>query len=335
MMAWSEISFQNPIWLWLIIVPVLGFGLMFLKHRNWTPKVVFSNLNLLKKVPSGKAKWIWIPDLVMMLGIIALMLAMARPQSSRSWEEMEVEGVDIVMALDLSASMLARDFKPSRYESAKKLAIEFADGRVNDRMGVVVYSGESFTQCPITTDKSVVKNLIKDIELGWLEQGTAIGDGLATAVKRLKDSDAKSKVIILLTDGENNSGELAPTTAAELAKTFGIRVYTIGVGTKGEAESPYQMNPFTNEIMYKMMPVNIDESTLKQIAEITDGKYYRATDEAKLRAIYQEIDELEKTKISSTEYHKKTERFLPFAMFGLISILLAFTLQKVVFKTIF
>jgi Ca-activated chloride channel family protein len=266
-----------------------------------------------------------------MLSLSALIVALARPQSSNSWSSETTKGIDIVIALDISSSMLAMDFRPNRIEAAKDVAIKFISGRPNDRIGLVVFSGESFTQCPLTTDRATVVNLFKGIESGMIEDGTAIGNGLATAVARLKESDAISKVVILLTDGENNRGEIAPVTAAELAKTFGVRVYTVGVGTMGMAPYPVQ-TPFGVQV--QDMEVKIDEATLQKIAEVTDGKYFRATDNNKLAQIYQEIDKLEKSKIDVKEYSKKEEQYLKYALAGSLLLLLSMLLKITIFRNI-
>jgi Ca-activated chloride channel family protein len=261
----------------------------------------------------------------MQLGILSLLIAaMAKPQSSSSWHNQTIEGIDIVIALDISGSMLARDFQPNRLEAAKNVASEFIAGREYDRMGLVIFSAESFTQCPLTTDRAVLMNLFQNIESGMIEDGTAIGLGLANAVSRLKDSEAKSKVIILLTDGENNRGEIAPITAAEIAKTFGIRVYTIGVGSIGTAPYPVQ-TPFG--IQMRDVEVKIDEKTLQTIANLTDGQYFRATSNLKLAEIYKEIDKLEKSKIDNKELSSKTEEYKRYAMPALLLALFALFLQ--------
>jgi Ca-activated chloride channel family protein len=227
--------------------------------------------------------------------------------------------------------MLSQDFKPNRIDAAKDLAIEFISGRQSDRIGLVIFSSESFTQCPLTTDHAVLINLFKDIKSGMIDDGTAIGSGLATAVSRLKDSNAKSKVIILLTDGVNNSGSISPLTAAEIAKTFGIRVYTVGIGTHGSALCPVQ-TPFG--IQYQNMPVEIDEDVLTKIANMTNGKYFRATDNQKLRSIYTEIDKLEKSKIDVTEYTKRKDEYLWFGLIALFFIISELALRYTIFRTI-
>jgi Ca-activated chloride channel homolog len=241
------------------------------------------------------------------LGVSLLIIALARPQATDKFQDVSTEGIDIVLTLDISGSMLARDFRPDRLEASKDVATEFISGRPYDRMGLVVFSGESFTQCPLTTDHAVLINLLREIQSGMIEDGTAIGMGLANAVNRIKDSEAKSKVIILLTDGINNRGEIAPATAAGIAKTFGIRVYTIGVGTQGMAPYPVQ-TPFG--IQYQNMPVEIDEAILKEIAQTTGGKYFRATDNDKLVQVYNEIDKLEKSKIDVRQFTRKEEKYL-------------------------
>lgn len=329
----DHILLLNPEWLLLFLAVIPMLILYLLKWRRETASVNHS-IGFQGDWRTLKSRLIHLPFCLSILGLGFLIIGMTRPQSTISWNEEEVEGIDIVLSLDLSTSMLARDFKPNRFESAKKIALEFADGRVNDRVGLVVYAGESFTQSPITSDISVIKNVLKELELGWLEDGTAIGDGLATAVKRLKDSEATSKVIILLTDGENNTGNISPSTAAELAKTFGIRVYTIGVGTKGEAEVPYQRDMFSGRIIYKKMPVKIDEETLKKIAETTSGRYFRATNESSLRSIYKEIDKLEKSKVSSTEFQEKTELFFFWVLTGFLILVLAYLLRLTIFRII-
>ncbi|MFA6924081.1 MAG: VWA domain-containing protein [Bacteroidales bacterium] len=269
---------------------------------------------------------------VLRIIIVALLIiALARPQSSKSRKDVTVEGIDIVLTMDISGSMLAEDFKPNRLEAAKEVAMEFIDGRPDDRIGLVVFSGESFTQCPLTTDHIVLKNLFSKIESGMIEDGTAIGDGLATSVNRLKNSKAKSKVIILLTDGVNNRGFIDPITAAEIIKKFGIRVYTIGVGKIGMAPYPFK-TPFG--IQYENIEVKIDEPLLKNISAMTDGKYFRAINKTKLREIYSEIDKLEKSKIDVTEYHKKQEKYLPLVLLVAFLFLGEIVLRYTYFKQI-
>lgn len=264
------------------------------------------------------------------LALIALIIALARPQSSLSWQNTTTQGIDIVIASDISGSMLAEDFKPNRLEAGKNIAIDFIKNRPDDRIGLVIFSGESFTQCPLTIDHDVLINLYQDIKNGMIEDGTAIGMGLATAVNRLKDSEAKSKVVILLTDGVNNTGSIPPVTAAEIAKQFGIRVYTIGVGKRGNA--PYPFKTQYGDIVYQNIPADIDEPTLNKIAATTGGKYFRATDNETLKHIYAQIDQLEKAKIDVTQYRKKTEIFLPWAIIAGILLVFEFLLKNTVFK---
>jgi Ca-activated chloride channel family protein len=270
-----------------------------------------------------------VPFALRCIAIAMLIIAMARPRSSEAFNKTDTEGIDIIFALDISTSMLARDFKPDRINAAKDIAIRFISERPYDRMGIVVFAGESFTQCPLTTDRATLINLMKDIETGLIEDGTAIGNGLATAVARLKDSDAKSRVIILLTDGVNNRGEIAPLMAAEIAKTYGIRVYSIGVGAKGMA--PY---PFMTErgVVIQQVPVEIDEDMLKQISEMTDGKYFRATDNTKLLEIYSEINQMEKAKITVDSLTTYKEEFMPFALAALAALLLELLLRLLVLR---
>jgi Ca-activated chloride channel family protein len=263
--------------------------------------------------------------------IALLIVVLARPQSTDNWENTTTEGIDIVMAMDISSSMLAQDLKPNRLEAAKDVAAAFVNGRPNDNIGLVVFSGESFTQCPLTTDHTVLLNLFKDIQSGMIEDGTAVGLGLANAVSRIKDSQAKSKVIILLTDGSNNMGEIAPVTAAEIAKTFGIRVYTIGVGTQGEAPYPFQT---AFGVQYQNVKVEIDEKTLNEIAVTTGGKYFRATDNASLKSIYSEIDQMEKVKISVQQYSKKQEEYKDLALLIFALLLMEILLRYTLFRNI-
>jgi Ca-activated chloride channel family protein len=270
---------------------------------------------------------------ILRLFVVALIiLVLARPQSSNRWEQVSTEGIDIVMCMDVSGSMRAMDFKPNRLEASKNVGIEFVNARQDDRFGLVVFAGESFTQCPMTTDRAVVVNFLKDIDFGVIEDGTAIGMGLATAVNRIKDSKAISKVIILLTDGVNNRGDVGPVTAAEIAASFGIRVYTIGVGSQGNAPIPVQ--DVFGRTVTRNMPVEIDEEVLKQIADKTDGAYFRATDNNKLREIYQEIDQLEKTRLDVKHFSKKKEEYFPFLLAAVILLLTEILLRYTVFRII-
>jgi Ca-activated chloride channel family protein len=261
-----------------------------------------------------------------------LVIALARPQTTNKWSLTSTEGIDIIMSVDISSSMLAQDFKPNRLEAAKEVAATFINGRPTDNIGLVVFARESFTQCPLTTDHAVLLNLLKSVQCGIIEDGTAIGHGIATAVSRLKDSKAKSKVIILLTDGSNNAGEIAPATAAEIAKAFGIRVYTIAVGAIGEA--PYPVRTPSGGISTQIIKVEIDEKILTQIAQTTGGLHFRATDNRALREIYQEIDQMERTKMQVQEYSKKYEEYALYAMIGLALFLLELLLRYTLLKNI-
>jgi len=265
------------------------------------------------------------------LVIACLIIALARPQASNSWRTQNTEGIDIMMALDISSTMLAGDIKPTRLEAAKSVATEFILSRPNDNIGLVIFARESFTQCPLTTDHAVLVNLFNGVNNGMIEDGTAIGLGLANAVNRIKDGKSKSKVIILLTDGSNNSGDIAPITAAEIAKTFGIRIYTIGVGTHGVINIPVS-TPMG--IQYQQVQSEFDAKSLENIANLTGGKYFGATDNSKLRNIYQEIDKLEKTRIKIQQYSKKDEQFYLFSIFAFVFLILEILLRNTVFRKI-
>lgn len=266
-----------------------------------------------------------LPFVLRCLAVSCLIVALARPQSSQHHSNSTVEGIDIVLSLDISGSMLARDFQPDRITAAKEVAADFINNRPNDRIGLVVFAGESFTQSPLTTDRSSLLTLLSGVRSGIIEDGTAIGNGLATAINRLRESEAKSKVVILLTDGVNNSGQIAPLTAADIASALGIRVYTIGVGSMGTA--PYPTVDMWGNISFQPMKVEIDEEVLQQIAEKTGGRYFRATDKAKLKAIYDEINELEKTKVDVENFTRYEERFAPFALLALALLLGEFLLR--------
>jgi Ca-activated chloride channel family protein len=276
------------------------------------------------------------PFVLRVIALVMIALVLARPQTVDNWQNTEVEGIDIMLAVDVSTSMLAEDLKPNRLEAAKQVAAEFINGRPNDNIGLTIFAGQSFTQCPLTVDHAVLLNLFRGIKCdiaqrGLIEDGTAIGMGIANAVTRLKDSKAKSKVIILLTDGSNNRGDISPLTAAEIAKSFGVRVYTIGVGTNGTA--PYPMSAY-GRVQYVNIPVEIDEATLTQIAQTADGQYYRATSNSKLKEVYQEIDKLERTKLHVKEFSKREEAYLPFALVAFLCVLLEFLLRNSILKRI-
>lgn len=325
------LTYKNPefFYLLLVIIPMTVWYI-FMYKRGTASIQVSSTVSMFKAPKTLKYYLRHTAFLFQILAISFFIVVLARPQSSSNWDTVTTEGIDIVISLDISSSMLARDFSPDRLEAAKDVAMKFISGREHDRMGLVVFAGEAFTQCPLTTDRAVILNLFKDLKSGMIEDGTAIGNGLATAVARIKDSDAVSRIIILLTDGENNRGEIAPLTAAEIAKTFGIRVYTIGVGTIGTA--PYPV-PTPYGIQLQNMEVKIDEEILTQISDITGGKYFRATNNAKLEEIYKEIDALEKSKIEVNEYSSKSEEFMPFAIVGFVLLIISI-LFRVIFRNL-
>lgn len=312
--------FANPLYLFLLLLLIPMIAWYILKLRKSQASLQISTSQPFDKTPGSYKVYLrHFPFVARMLALALLIIVLARPQSTNSWKSTTTEGIDIMIAMDISSSMLARDFNPNRLEASKAVASRFISGRHNDNIGLVVFSGESFTQCPLTTDHAVLLNLLKDIRCGMIEDGTAIGHGLVNAVRDIKDSKARSKVIILLTDGSNNKGEIAPVTAAELARTYGVRVYTIGVGSKGEAPYPMQ-TPYG--IQYRNQKVDIDEKTLTQIAQTTDGQYFRAVDNKALSKIYDEIDQMEKTKMSTKEYSKKQEEYKNFAILALLLLLL-------------
>jgi Ca-activated chloride channel family protein len=323
-------KFANPAFLWLLLcLPAIGYYL-WRRRRKMAIELQFSSLNIFKRIPvTLRERMQHIPISLRMLAIAAFIVALARPQSVSDKQNISTEGIDIVLELDISGSMLAEDFIPNRIEAAKQVASEFIDGRMNDRIGLVVFSGESFTQCPLTTDYPVLKNLLNDVKNGMIADGTAIGLAIANGVNRLKDSKAKSKVMILLTDGVNNRGEIDPITAARIAATYGIRIYTVGVGGHGEAPYPMQ-TPLG--IRRQLIPVDLDEKTLTEVAEMTGGKYYRATDNRKLKAIYKEIDQLEKTKIEVTAYKRYSELYGGWMLFGFIAVLIEVGLTSTILR---
>lgn len=329
-------EFDAPYFFWgLLLIPAMCV-LYFFRTRRSQPVIQLSTLSA-NIQQTGASRLIGLVKRsnfpLRVLGLALLLFALARPQSKTSWQDVHTEGIDIVMALDISASMLAQDLKPDRLRSSKSVALDFINDRPNDRIGLVVYEGESFTQCPLTTDHRVLRDLFASVETGQVEGGTAIGMGLATAVNRLRDSEAKSKVVILLTDGVNNKGAIPPMTAAEIASEYGVRVYTIGVGTRGKAKSPVGMYP-DGSYKFEYVEVKIDEETLQHIADLTGGQYYRATDEQKLREIYTEIDQLEKTLMQVTEHSKRNEEYLPFAVTACSLILLGFFLDHTVLTSV-
>lgn len=327
------IKFAQPWFLILLsVVPLLVAWYIWRQSRNNPSLTVSSSeqVNLFRRSFRHSLRHIVFAFRLVIL--ILLILILARPQSTDRWQDVTTEGIDIMLAVDISGSMLARDFRPDRIEAAKNVATEFITGRPYDRMGLVVFSGESFTQCPLTTDHATLINLLREIKSGMIEDGTAIGMGLATAVNRLKDSDAKSKVVILLTDGVNNRGAIDPLTAADLALTFNIRVYTIGVGSMGTAPYPVP-TPFGTE--FRNVPVEIDEDVLKDISQKTGGKYFRATDNNKLLEVYREIDEMEKSKIDVREINRKTEEYMPLAIAAVLLMLAELFARYLLMKNLY
>ena len=333
MMNWNNFEFYNSEFLWLLIlIPILAIW-HFLMRKKDTATLTIPSIKGFGKT-SFLSKFKVFLYVLRLFSLAAIIVALARPRNvSVSKKTKSNKGIDIVMAIDVSASMLAKDLKPNRLEALKKVAVEFIDRRPNDRIGIVVYAGESFTQTPITSDKGIVKRTISELKWGQLEGGTAIGMGLGSAVNRLKESTAKSKVIILLTDGVNNSGNIDPRTATELAKELGIKTYTIGIGTNGMADFPWSKDPRTGKLQYRKQQVEIDEDLLKEIASETEGKYFRATNNASLKEIYAEIDTLEKTKIEEFKYYNYQEKYRFFVFLGIGFLLLEFILKNTLFKS--
>ncbi len=333
MMNWNNFEFNNPEFLWLLIlIPILAIWHFFMRKKDAAVLIMPSIRGF--KTDSILSKLKPLLYLLRLLALIAIIIALARPRNvSVSKKTKSNRGIDIVMAIDVSASMLAKDLKPNRLEALKKVAINFTNRRPNDRIGIVVYAGESFTQTPITSDKGIVKRTISELKWGQLEGGTAIGMGLGSAVNRLKESTAKSKVIILLTDGVNNTGNIDPRTATDLAKELEIKTYTIGIGTNGMADFPYNIDPRTGKINFIKQKVEIDEALLKEIATETQGKYFRATNNESLKEIYDEIDKLEKTKIEEFKYYNYQEKYRIFVFLGLGFLLLEFLLRNTLFKS--
>lgn len=325
-------TFANPgyLFLLLLLIPIIGWYIYELRKAD--ASVQIGDTRVLQKQPKPlRVRLLHLPFILRLVAITLLSLALARPQLTNRWSSESTEGIDIMMALDISGTMLAEDLKPNRLEAAKQVASDFVLARPNDQIGLVVFAGESFTQCPLTIDHAILVNLFQSVEYGMIEDGTAIGLGLANAVNRLKDSQTKSKVVILLTDGSNNRGEIDPQTAAEIAKTFGIRVYTVGVGSYGQARVPVQ-TPIGTQ--YIMMDSEFDETTLQRIAQTTGGQYFRATDNSSLKKIYEQIDQLEKTKLRVREYAKHTENFTPFLYAALLCLLVELLLRYFVLRTI-
>lgn len=323
--------FEYPHLLWLLVIPALLIvHYIYLELCGRRPHLRVSDIRYWKA--GGKSVLSYLRHAPMLLRIVALsmiIIAIARPRSSSKMDKIDTEGIDIVLAMDVSTSMLARDFTPDRISAAKDIAIEFISQRPSDRIGIVVFAGESYTQCPLTTDRATLINLMKEIQTGLIEDGTAIGNGLATAVARMQGSDAKSRVVILLTDGVNNRGEITPQTAADIAKTYGIRVYTIGVGANGTAPYPV-ITPWG--VQMQDVEVEIDEDLLKGIAETTGGRYFRATDNTKLSEIYSEINKMEKARTTIDSFPVYKELFMDFALVALICLLLEVVFNAFILK---
>lgn len=328
-------TFHNPHLLWLLTLLLPAAGYYLYRLRKGGAALRISSVAGVLKAPRTVRYYLrHAPFVLRMAALATLVVALARPQSAEQNTRTNTDGIDIMLALDVSGSMLARDFRPDRLEAAKEVAGSFISDRYGDRIGLVVFAGEAFTQSPLTADQSTLLTLLGRVRSGLIEDGTAIGNGLATAINRLRESDAKSKVIILLTDGVNNRGEIAPLTAAEIAKAQGIRVYTIGVGTEGMAPYPavdIYGTPTGGTVMAK---VEIDEKTLRSIAEMTGGEYFRATDKAKLKAIYDQINQLEKSKVEVTEHVTYHEQYLLWALAGLLLLFAEFLFANLVLKRI-
>ncbi|MCD6065896.1 MAG: hypothetical protein K0S33_722 [Bacteroidetes bacterium] len=334
MSFFEDITFTNKDAFWLFLIFPVLIAWYIWRNRDQEGEFSFSSLHSLGKVQTSLR--VHLRHSLFALRLIAfsaIICIFARPQSRTSWKDVKAEGIDIVLCMDVSHSMLAKDFDPNRLEAAKEVAQEFIDSRPNDRMGLVIFSGEAFTQCPLTTDHAILKNIIAEVKTGQLADGTAIGVGLADAVARIKDSKAKSKVVILLSDGVSNVGEIAPLTAGEIAKTFGVRIYTIGVGTRGKAYTPVYIYP-NGHIEFDYIDVEIDEDVMTKISDMTGGRYFRATDNKSLKKVYGEIDKMEKTVINEQSFSNKAERFFFFACVAAIALLLEFILRNTLFKTV-
>jgi Ca-activated chloride channel family protein len=322
----KNIEFANPYYflLLLLIIPVAAW-LYFFRRKMQASFTLPTTVPFEKIGKTWKVRLRWIPACLLVLAFIFLVVALSRPQTSFRLSDVEVEGVDIVLALDISGSMKAMDFRPNRLEACKKVAEEFILGRPTDRIGLVVYAGEAYTQCPVTSDHNTLLGLLQKVKFDIIEDGTAIGDGLGTAINRLRESEAKSKIIILLSDGVNNRGYIDPYSAAEIAKNLNIKVYTIGVGTTGQAPYP---TPYGN----MMMNTEIDEKLMQIIANETGGKYFRATNNDKLKSIYEEIDKMEKTILNETVFENKADVFFPFLLVGVVLLIINITLRYTVFR---
>lgn len=330
-------AFANPLYFMLLALLIPYVIWYLIKHRNVDPVMRVSSTEAFRyRHHTWKEHLVHAPFLLRIVCFVSAVIALARPQVTGQWDEKSVEGIDIMLCMDISTSMLAEDLQPNRIEAAKEVAVEFINGRPNDNIGLTIFAGESYTQCPMTTDHAVLLNMLHHMECdmaatGLIEDGTAIGMGIANSVNRLKNSKAKSKVVIMLTDGSNNRGEISPFTAADIAKKFNIRVYTIGVGTNGTARYPMSVGGFTQ---YVNMPVEIDTKTLQHIANTTDGQFFRATDNESLRNVYNEIDKLEKTKMRVNQYSTHSEEFFPFVLAALVALALELLLRTTLLKRI-
>lgn len=330
-------TFESPAYLLLLLLAIPYVVWYWMLHSSSTPSIRVSSTEAMFKAPKSlRQRLVHLPFVLRMACFTLAVVALARPQTSNSWSTKHTEGIDIMLCMDVSTSMLAEDLKPNRIEAAKNVALEFISGRPDDNIGLTLFAGEAYTQCPMTTDHAVLLNLLNGMKVdmaqrGLIDDGTAIGMGIANALSRLKDSKAKSKVVILLTDGTNNCGQISPNTAADIAKSLGIRVYTIGVGTNGTARYPY---PVAGHIEYVNVPVEIDTKALATIAKKTDGQFYRATNNQKLHEVYQEIDKLEKTKMNVRQYSKRHEAFAGFLLFSVLCLIAQLLVENTILKRI-
>jgi len=331
----DKVTFLNPEFFWLFLVVPIAIAWLFFKRKQQSATLKISSIGGFKTSKSILAKLKPYLNVLRIIALSSLIIALARPRTvDISNQTKTTKGIDIVMAIDLSSSMLAKDLRPNRMEALKQVASNFVDARPNDRIGVVVYAAEAYTKTPVTSDKAIVKEAISDIKYDKvLQDGTGIGMGLTTAVNRLKESKAKSKIIILLTDGVNNAGFIEPETASEIAKEYGIKVYTIGLGSNGMAEFPYAYAPNGRDFLYKMMPVEIDQELMKTIARNTGGKYFRAYSNSKLESIYNEINKLETTEIEELKFYDYDEKFRPFVWIAGILLLLEIVLRNTIFRS--
>lgn len=330
-------TFAQPL-CFLLFLPLIAYIVWYILRSSRTePSLQVSTTSMYDDMPKNWTIYLrHLPLILRVAALSLLIIVLAQPQTTENWQNQDVEGIDIMLAVDVSTSMLAEDLKPNRLEAAKQVASEFISGRPNDNIGLTIFAGQSFTQSPLTTDHVMLMSIFNNVKCdivtnGLLEDGTAIGDGIANAVTRLRESKAKSKVIILLTDGSNNKGEISPLTAAEIAKTFGIRVYTIGVGSNGTA--PYPVKTYAGT-QYVNVPVEIDENTLQQIASTSNGQYYRATSNSKLKEVYEEIDKLERTKLNVKKFSRRNEEFQPFALAAILCLLLEILLRLTVLRKV-